>query len=64
MVRCYTTALNIDPDIAEDIYWQQVYNICCANNIAYSQDTYVKAYSHKGMINGFPIVINIIVVKG
>jgi len=63
MVRSYTTALNIDPQIAEDIYNQQVYNICAANNIAYNQDTYIKAYSHKGMINGFMVVINIIAVK-
>ena len=63
MVYAYTTALNIDPDIAEDIYWQHVYNICVRFNIAYNQDTYIKSYSHKGRIDGMTVVINILAVK-
>jgi len=60
MVTMYTTALNIDSDVAEDIFWQKVYNLCVRYNIHYTQDTYVKAYSHVGMVNGFKIVVNII----
>ena len=60
MVTAYTTALNIDPDVAEDIFQQNLYNLCVKHNVRYTQDTYVKAYSHVGMHRGMKIVINII----
>jgi hypothetical protein len=60
MVTYYTTGVNIDPDVAESIYWQQVYNILARYNIPYTDKLYVKAYSHFGMINGFKIVITIL----
>lgn len=60
MVTFYTTAVNIDPEVAESIYWQQVYNLLVRYNIPYTDRLYVKAYSHFGMYNGFKIVINIL----
>ena len=62
MVAFYTTAVNIDPEVAEEIYQQKVYNLCVRYNIQYTQDTYIKAYSHLGMFNGYKIVINILAV--